>query len=139
MSTGHAAYHHAGPKWLGEERRIGGPEAGLVWGLATTFGVWLVAILTGYGVVMGAGILIGGSGVVGSAQHSAGRRPGHERQLMKPRSRAAKLTIFGRISGMSVALTPIQEASVAAYCSTEVVGISRPLPASAGPFEASSG
>src|SRR4029453_4437372 len=91
------------------------------------------------GVVMGAGILIGGSGVVGSAQHSAGRGPGHERQLMKPRSRAAKLTTFGRISGISAALTPIQEARVAAYCSTEVVGISRPLPASVGPFDASSG
>lgn len=51
MSTGHAAYHHAAHKWFGEHRRIGGPEAWLVWVLATTFVVWLFAIQTGYAVV----------------------------------------------------------------------------------------
>jgi MFS family permease len=51
MSTGHAAYHHAAHKWFGEHRRLGGPEAWLVWVLATTFVVWLFAIQTGYAVV----------------------------------------------------------------------------------------
>jgi len=51
MSTAHAAYHHGAHKWFGEHRRIGGPEAWLIWVLATTFVVWLFAIQTGYAVV----------------------------------------------------------------------------------------
>ena len=51
MSSGHAAYHHGAHNWFGEHRRIGGPEAWLVWVLATTFVVWLFAIQTGYAVV----------------------------------------------------------------------------------------
>ena len=51
MSTGHAAYHHASKNWFTGHRTIGGPEAWLVWVLATTFVVWLFAIQTGYAVV----------------------------------------------------------------------------------------
>jgi MFS family permease len=51
MSTGHAAYHHASKGWFAGHRTIGGPEAWLVWVLATTFVVWLFAIQTGYAVV----------------------------------------------------------------------------------------
>ncbi|MCC2031087.1 MFS transporter [Microbacterium allomyrinae] len=51
MSTGHAAYHHASKGWFSGHRRIGGPEAWLVWVLATVFVVWLFAIQTGYAVV----------------------------------------------------------------------------------------
>lgn len=51
-STGHAAYHHASKGWFhGDHRRIGGPEAWLIWVLATVFVVWLFAIQTGYAVV----------------------------------------------------------------------------------------
>ena len=51
MSTGHAAYHYASKNWFTGHRTIGGPEAWLVWVLATTFVVWLFAIQTGYAVV----------------------------------------------------------------------------------------
>jgi len=51
MSTGHAAYAHGANKWFGEHRRIGGPEAWVIWVLATVFVVWLFAIQTGYAVV----------------------------------------------------------------------------------------
>ncbi|SFR71659.1 Sugar phosphate permease [Agromyces sp. CF514] len=51
MSTGHAAYHHASKGWFSGHRVIGGPEAWLIWVLATTFVVWLFAIQTGYAVV----------------------------------------------------------------------------------------
>ncbi|MFF2371160.1 MFS transporter [Agromyces sp. NPDC058110] len=51
-STGHAAYYHGSHQWFhGDHRRIGGPEAWLIWVLATTFVVWLFAIQTGYAVV----------------------------------------------------------------------------------------
>lgn len=51
-STGHAAYYHGSHRWFtGEHRRIGGPEAWLIWVLATVFVVWLFAIQTGYAVV----------------------------------------------------------------------------------------
>ncbi len=51
MSTGHAAHHHASKSWFAGHRRLGGPEAWLVWVLATVFVVWLFAIQTGYAVV----------------------------------------------------------------------------------------
>jgi len=51
MSTGHAAYHHASNGWFSGHRRVGGPEAWLIWVLATVFVVWLFAIQTGYAVV----------------------------------------------------------------------------------------
>jgi MFS family permease len=51
MSSGHAAYHHASKGWFQGHRVIGGPEAWLVWVLATVFVVWLFAIQTGYAVV----------------------------------------------------------------------------------------
>jgi len=51
MSTGHAAYHHASKGWFQGHRQVGGPEAWLIWVLATTFVVWLFAIQTGYAVV----------------------------------------------------------------------------------------
>lgn len=51
MSTGHAAYHHASKGWFSGHRRQGGPEAWLIWVLATVFVVWLFAIQTGYAVV----------------------------------------------------------------------------------------
>ena len=50
-STGHAAYVHGAHRWFGEHRLIGGPEAWLIWVLATIFVVWLFAIQTGYAVV----------------------------------------------------------------------------------------
>ncbi|MER6912788.1 MFS transporter [Streptomyces sp. NPDC000594] len=43
---------HPGARFLhGPHRRIGGVEAWIVWGLCTTFVVWLFAIQTGYAVV----------------------------------------------------------------------------------------
>ncbi|BDV30134.1 MFS transporter [Microbacterium terricola] len=51
MSTGHAAYHHGAHRWFTGERKLGGPEAWLIWVLATIFVVWLFAIQTGYAVV----------------------------------------------------------------------------------------
>ncbi|GAA1495462.1 MFS transporter [Paeniglutamicibacter kerguelensis] len=51
MSTGHTAYAHGANKWFVGHRKIGGPEAWLVWVLATVFVVWLFAIQTGYAVV----------------------------------------------------------------------------------------
>lgn len=50
-STGHAAYHQASKGWFAGHRRLGGPEAWLIWSLATIFVVWLFAIQTGYAVV----------------------------------------------------------------------------------------
>src|SRR5215210_6221106 len=55
-------------------------------------------------------------------------------QLRKPRFEVVKRPMLGNTSGMSAALTPYQEARVAAYCSTEAVGIQRPrLSVSLGP------
>ena len=51
MSTGHAAYHHGAHRWFEGHRTLGGPEAWLIWVLATIFVVWLFAIQTGYAVV----------------------------------------------------------------------------------------
>ncbi|ROP64856.1 MFS transporter [Curtobacterium sp. ZW137] len=51
MSTGHAAYAHGAHRWFAGHRTIGGPEAWLVWVLATVFVIWLFAIQTGYAVV----------------------------------------------------------------------------------------
>jgi len=51
MSSGHAAYAHGADKWFGTHRKVGGPEAWLIWVLATVFVVWLFAIQTGYAVV----------------------------------------------------------------------------------------
>jgi MFS family permease len=51
MSTGHTAFAHGANKWFVEHRKIGGPEAWLVWVLATVFVVWLFAIQTGFAVV----------------------------------------------------------------------------------------
>jgi MFS family permease len=51
-STGHTAYFHSAHKWSEKSHRIiGGPEAWLIWVLATLFVVWLFAIQTGYAVV----------------------------------------------------------------------------------------
>lgn len=51
-STGHAAYFHGAHRWFtGKSERLGGPEAWLIWVLATVFVVWLFAIQTGYAVV----------------------------------------------------------------------------------------
>ncbi|QEO14549.1 MFS transporter [Agromyces intestinalis] len=50
-SSGHAAYFHGSHRWSTGHRRIGGPEAWLIWSLATIFVVWLFAIQTGYAVV----------------------------------------------------------------------------------------
>ena len=50
-SSGHAAYYHGSHRWFEGHRTIGGPEAWLIWVLATTFVVWLFAIQTGYAVV----------------------------------------------------------------------------------------
>ena len=44
-------------------------------------------------------------------------------QIKNPRLLVAKFPISGKTVGMSVALTPYHEASVAAYWSTEAVGI----------------
>ena len=52
---------------------------------------------------------------------------------MKPRFAVAKRPIFGSTTGRLVGLTPNQEASVAEYWSTLVVGIQRPRPVSLGP------
>ena len=49
---------------------------------------------------------------------------------MNPKFCCEKLARFGRITGRLASVTPIHFAIVAAYCSTEVVGINRPLPAS---------
>ncbi|MWB97242.1 MFS transporter [Agromyces seonyuensis] len=71
-STGHAAYFHGAHNWFeGGHRRIGGPEAWLIWVLATTFVVWLFAIQTGYAVVspdiqQDAGLTIGQIGLAAS-------------------------------------------------------------------------
>lgn len=51
MSSGHTAYAHGSHRWFEGHRTIGGPEAWLVWVLATVFVVWLFAIQTGYAVV----------------------------------------------------------------------------------------
>ena len=51
MSSGHAAYAHGANRWFHNAKVIGGPEAWLVWVLATIFVVWLFAIQTGYAVV----------------------------------------------------------------------------------------
>jgi MFS family permease len=51
MSTGHTAYHAASKGWFQGHRTLGGPEAWLIWVIATTFVVWLFAIQTGYAVV----------------------------------------------------------------------------------------
>ena len=51
-SSGHTAYFHSADKWSQTGHRgIGGPEAWLIWVLATLFVVWLFAIQTGYAVV----------------------------------------------------------------------------------------
>lgn len=51
-SSGHTAYFHSSHKWSQNGHRdIGGPEAWLIWVLATLFVVWLFAIQTGYAVV----------------------------------------------------------------------------------------
>lgn len=50
-SSGHAAYYHGSHRWFEGHRAIGGPEAWLIWVLATIFVVWLFAIQTGYAVV----------------------------------------------------------------------------------------
>ena len=48
--------------------------------------------------------------------------------------------MFGKTSGRSAALTPYHDASVAAYCSTDAVGIQRPrLSVSFGPLSCSTG
>ena len=54
MSTsGHEGYAHATTSFFGEKdhSRKGGPEAWMIWILATIFVVWLFAIQTGYGIV----------------------------------------------------------------------------------------
>ena len=63
---------------------------------------------------------------------------------MKPRFGVAKFLRLGNTYGVSAALSPNHEASVAAYCSTEVVGIHRPralepASASSGPLGTSDG
>jgi len=51
-STGHTAYFHSAHKWSEKQHgTTGGPEAWLIWVLATLFVVWLFAIQTGYAVV----------------------------------------------------------------------------------------
>src|SRR5512145_1463246 len=94
-----------------------------------------------FGVLLAAaGVFIGGSGKGRDAQHSAGAgRFPSALQARKPRLRVAKFPMFGSTSGRSESATPIQVAKVAAYCSTAVVGIRRPLPASVLTPAASSG
>jgi len=54
---------------------------------------------------------------------------------MNPRSLTGKRPMFGNTTGMSAGPTPYHDDSVAAYCSTEAVGIQRPrLSVSLGPF-----
>jgi hypothetical protein len=56
---------------------------------------------------------------------------------IKPRSEDAKFAIFGNTEGSSAGGSPNQRARVAAYCSTEVVGIH--LPRAPEPLFVSSG
>ena len=63
---------------------------------------------------------------------------------MKPRFVFGKFGIFGNTADRLASGNPYQRASVAAYCSTEVVGIHLPrapvpLSASSGPFIVSVG
>ena len=59
---------------------------------------------------------------------------------MNPRFDVWNLPMFGNTMGMSAALTPYHDASVAAYCSTDAVGIQRPrLSVSLGPLSCSTG
>ncbi len=53
MSSGHEGYAHATTKFFGDQThsRKGGPEAWIIWILATIFVVWLFAIQTGYAIV----------------------------------------------------------------------------------------
>ena len=63
-----------------------------------------------------------------------------EAYVMKPRSDVANLPMFGNTSGTSDLATPYHEARVAAYCSTDAVGIQRPrLSVSLGPLSCSTG
>ena len=59
---------------------------------------------------------------------------------MNPRSDVVKRPMFGNTIGRSAAATPYHDASVAAYCSTDAVGIQRPrLSVSLGPPSCSTG
>jgi hypothetical protein len=58
---------------------------------------------------------------------------------MKPRLLDAKRPILGNTSDRLLWDTPNQRASVAAYSSTEVVGIKDPRPESSGPLSATVG
>jgi DNA-binding transcriptional regulator YhcF (GntR family) len=59
---------------------------------------------------------------------------------MNPRSRdCGNRPMLGSTSGRLLRDTPNQRASVAAYSSTDVLGISRPCPASSGPLSATVG
>ncbi len=58
---------------------------------------------------------------------------------MKPRSAVAKRGRFGKTVSMLAGLMPIHFASVAAYWSTAVVGIQRPVLVSSGPPTVSAG
>ena len=56
-------------------------------------------------------------------------------QLINPRFEVSNRPMLGNTIGKSAAATPYHDASVAAYCSTEAVGIHRPLlSVSLGPF-----
>jgi hypothetical protein len=48
-------------------------------------------------------------------------------QLINPKFEASNRPMLGKTIGRSAAATPYHDASVAAYCSTEAVGIHRPL------------
>ena len=59
---------------------------------------------------------------------------------MNPRSAVSKWPMFGKTVATSLAGSPYHGASVAAYWSTEVVGMNRPwFPESSGPPRASVG
>ena len=53
-------------------------------------------------------------------------------QAINPKFGLGNLPMFGTTVNKSEFVTPNQDASVAAYSSTEVVGINRPCPASSG-------
>ena len=70
--------------------------------------------------------------------HSIQKRK--ESHPMNPRVGVLNRPMLGKTIGRSDALTPYQDASVAAYCSTDAVGIQRPrLSVSDGPPSCSSG
>src|SRR5450432_1439933 len=59
------------------------------------------------------------------------------RYVMNPRLVFGNAPMFGNTYGRSDSAMPNQRASVAPYCSSDVVGIQRPsLPRSSGPFSA---